>query len=195
MAASLRMPSRPFGVRPASPVLAASGEFNRAADWQATWRLAPDDHAQRRNSLDLSDAGDADVSAAGRGAGGRYPEADSVYYMHSAVIQGGRRKREQRKMCGKPPACEAQNSGEAVDCPTPHCALAALGHRFAQSRDPATYVNLGTIYLESETPAAAADIFTGRCRSTRHRRSRRTRTGQGALASSQDSKDRRRTKM
>ena len=153
-----------------SRVLAARGEIEPAlAAATEALQISPDEpRAAEQLASVLADAGDAErLAPLAEALAGRFPDrADTRYYRASALFLQGKTEEaivEARNVTGRNPGhARAQNLLGAA-CATlgrRDCALAAFEASIrANPRDPSTYINLGTFYLQLADARSAADSF------------------------------------
>jgi spermidine synthase len=152
-----------------SRLLAARGDFQSGVD-EATeaLRIAPDDaRAGEQLASVYADAGDGDrLAPLADALVGRFPaRAEPRYYRATALFLHGETQQAieevRRVVAAHPDHARAQNLLGAA-CATlgqRECAEAAFRASIgANPHDASTYVNLGTLYLQTGNPAAA-DVF------------------------------------
>ncbi|HWW87052.1 MAG TPA: fused MFS/spermidine synthase [Vicinamibacterales bacterium] len=153
-----------------SRVLAAEGQTSRAVETASeASRLAPNDpRAGEQLASVLADAQEAEkLEPLAASLAARYPERpDPAYYRAEALFLKGKAEEAleavQPVVAGHPDHARAQNLLGAA-CATlgrRDCARTAFEASLkANPRDPATYVNLGQLSLESADAAAASGYF------------------------------------
>jgi Flp pilus assembly protein TadD len=154
-----------------SRLLAAAGDTETAAAAaKEAMRLAPDDpDAAEQLASVFADAGDAGrLAPVADALASRFPLRDKSRYYEATklVLQGHAQQAigEARSVAARNPQDARMQNLLGVACATVglrDCALSAFGAAVAANpRDPATYVNLGVLYLQEANPAEAAANFS-----------------------------------
>jgi len=131
-------------------------------------RLAPEDpKALEQLASIFADAGDADrLAPVADTLSSKFPQRDkSLYYQATLLLLKGRSRDaidRARTLVARTPQDAAAQNLLGVACATEEqrdCALTAFSSaQAANPKDPATYVNLGVFYLQTD-PRAAASHF------------------------------------